>query len=285
MKYFFLLFLILNFSSYGQKYSLNENIKFSKYLLESKNYDDAIILLSQYTNNGENTSGNDSLNYFLGKAFYLNQQLDVASKHFTFVSSQSALFTESQFLNTICLSYSDNRDEAARLLNNLSLEDSVLKELQLFETSGFNLLKRDLKAFELNYSLLNDKYYHFTKPKQEYLELKSSIETFKPKSAFTAGAMSALVPGLGKVYTKKTGEGIATFFKLALLGLPALEALNKKGPEDPRFVVFASIFAIGYVANIWGSVVSVSVRRKEFNEKIDDQILVNMHIPVRSIFN
>ncbi len=281
MRIHSLFFLLVSISCYGQRYSKQDDLKFTKYLLESKHYEDAIILLNQYKPHERN----DSINYFLGKAYYLNQNLAKSTDHFRIVNANSDFYLESQFLSTICLSYSNQVNTADSLLGLLKIKDPLLLELKYFEQSGLSLLKRDNYLFQKSNSYLTNTYYHFTKPKQEFLQIKQTIDAFKPKSAVAAGLLSAVVPGLGKIYTKKTGEGIATFFKLALIGLPALEALNKKGVEDPRFIVFASIFSIGYVANIWGSVVSVSVRRREFNKKIDDQILVNMHIPIRSIFN
>jgi hypothetical protein len=100
-----------------------------------------------------------------------------------------------------------------------------------------------------------------------------------------AGIMSAIIPGSGKVYAGKTGQGVITFIQNVALGFQAYEAYRKDGWRSPRFLLYSSLFSFFYVGNIWGSTLTVNVRRQEFNDKINEQILVNMQIPLRTVFN
>jgi hypothetical protein len=61
--------------------------------------------------------------------------------------------------------------------------------------------------------------------------------------------------------------------------------LRKDGVSSPRFIIYGSLFSLFYIGNIWGSALSVKIKRQEFNEKIDEQILFDMHIPLRTLFN
>ena len=111
------------------------------------------------------------------------------------------------------------------------------------------------------------------------------IQMFRPKSPWVAGIMSVVIPGSGKIYAGKTGQGIITFIQNLALGLQAYEAYRRDGWKSPRFLVYGGLFTFFYVGNIWGSALTVHVRRQEFNDKVNEQILFNMQIPIRTVFN
>jgi TM2 domain-containing membrane protein YozV len=97
--------------------------------------------------------------------------------------------------------------------------------------------------------------------------------------------MSAIIPGSGKIYAGQLGQGIAAFLQNAIFGLQAYEGLQKDGIKSPRFIIYGGLFTLFYIGNVWGSALSVQIKRREFNEKVDEQIIFDMHIPLRTIFN
>ena len=49
------------------------------------------------------------------------------------------------------------------------------------------------------------------------------------------------------------------FVTAAVLGWQAAEGYKNGGVNDPRFIIFGSLFTINYIGNIWGSIVAVNV--------------------------
>jgi hypothetical protein len=100
-----------------------------------------------------------------------------------------------------------------------------------------------------------------------------------------AGLLSAVVPGAGKVYAGQLGQGVAIFLQNSIFALQAWEGYRKDGPRSARFLIYSGLFTVFYIGNVWGSVLSVQIKRQEMYERINNQILFDMHIPLRTIFN
>ena len=100
-----------------------------------------------------------------------------------------------------------------------------------------------------------------------------------------AGALSAVLPGSGKFYAGYKGQGIAALMTVGVLGISAAESYYRLGPKSAQFITFGSLFTIFYIGNIWGSTLSVKLARDHQLREIDDQILFDMHVPLRRIFN
>ncbi len=89
------------------------------------------------------------------------------------------------------------------------------------------------------------------------------------KSPFLAGAMSAVVPGLGKVYTKNYGDALMSFVIVGLNAWQAWRGFSKNGIKSAHGWIFAGIGASFYLGNIWGSAKSA----KKYNEKLDNEAI------------
>jgi len=97
--------------------------------------------------------------------------------------------------------------------------------------------------------------------------------------------MSSLIPGLGKIYAGKIGQGISSFLTCSMFALIGIEQYNKRGLSDYRTIIASSLFTIFYIGNIWGSYFSVLIAEKEYNNAINKNILFNIHIPLRNFYN
>ncbi len=91
----------------------------------------------------------------------------------------------------------------------------------------------------------------------------------KNKSPFLAGTMSAVVPGLGKVYTKNYGDALMSFVIVGLNAWQAWRGFSKNGIKSAHGWIFAGIGASFYLGNIWGSAKSA----KKYNEKLDNEAI------------
>jgi tetratricopeptide (TPR) repeat protein len=90
----------------------------------------------------------------------------------------------------------------------------------------------------------------------------------KTKSPFLAGTLSAVIPGLGKVYTKNYGDGFMAFLFTGLNLWQAYQGFKKEGVHSVRGWIFGAIGFSFYLGNVYGAVKSA----EKYNKKIDDDV-------------
>ncbi|MTI37952.1 hypothetical protein [Fulvivirga lutimaris] len=259
-------------------------MKFLDYLLTNRNYSDAIFLLKKIQPNNQLQS--DSINFLLGKTHYLDQQLEQASNYFDKLNKTTLpLRSQAFFFNAFCAANTEKLSKSLRLLNNIETTDSLQLGLRNLEMAGISLLSRDLDAFDQYATNFMYGYYHYSEQEKSFIGIRNDLKFRKKKSPLLAGIMSTIVPGSGKIYAGKVGIGIGTMLTTTILGLQTWEGYKKDGAESARFIIFGSLFSMFYISNIWGSVFTVKFANKEFDEAVNYKILVDMHIPLRTIFN
>jgi hypothetical protein len=252
-------------------------VEFLKHLKKEKLWEEGLHYL-------KSNSLSDHTNYFRGLFHYNLEKLDSSIFFFNKVESNSIYWDQSRLLSSFQNAYEGNLLESLNLLNEYHPTDDLLKNVVNFQQSGISLLERDFDTFEMLESSYG-KYYQLA-PYEEVLSMnKQRIEEFNHKSPFIAGFLSGLVPGAGRFYIGKPGEGVATLLVTGIFALQSMEAYRKDGPESVRFVLFSSLLAVTYVSNIWGTVLSVKVTNLEKNQQVNEDILLNMHIPLRVIFD
>ena len=106
------------------------------------------------------------------------------------------------------------------------------------------------------------------------------LPDYKPKSPWLAGAMSAVIPGSGKVYAGDLRSGISTLLIVGALGGMAAESWIKLGGRDWRTIALSSVFGLFYIGNIYGSALSVSVIRNTYQDAEKATLLFDLRIPL-----
>ncbi|MBQ9417682.1 MAG: hypothetical protein IJU19_03790 [Bacteroidales bacterium] len=226
--------------------------------------------------------GGDSINFLKGYAHYSAQMLDTASSYFAHIAPSSPLFSEGSFYGTISESHLGHYDRALNLLHRLPEENAQERNLALFETAGIKLLQRDMQTFDSLFPLIDTSDYRLNAEVRDLLHLRTNLGSHKAKRPWVAGACSAVLPGLGKVYAGKLGEGLSAF--LITGGLMATTAENYVHHGATHWMTLATglLSAVFYVGNIYGSVATARVSLNTFNQRHDLQILYDIHIPVRA---
>lgn len=273
----------------AQQRPFSTELKFAQYLADKKLFTEAEYVLNKQL---EDSSFNllpvnqkDSLYYQLGWIQYKDKRLEESSKALLNVSAASPFYLKSRYFAAYNLTYLQNADSATKIYNNIPYTDSVLHELKQFQLAGIALLKRNYTGFAGLRQSFTYKSYAVANEEKKLTDIYTKLSAYHPKSPWVAGALSAVIPGLGKIYAGKIKQGIGAFLPIASLGLLTYEAFNKGGIKSARFIGYSSVFLIFYTANIWGSAVSVKVNAQEFYKQYDNKILFNMHIPLRNIFN
>lgn len=111
-------------------------------------------------------------------------------------------------------------------------------------------------------------------------ESTPEIPGYKSKSPFLAGAMSAVIPGSGKIYAGDLRSGVSTLLIVGALGAMAAESWVKLGGRDWRTIAISSVFGLFHIGNIYGSVLSVSVIHNTYQDAEKASLLFDLRVPL-----
>lgn len=190
-------------------------------------------------------SPSDTLDYLRGWTAYNSRRLDVAAAAFAKVGEGSAFYDRSVFYGAMSAAHTGNYADALARLN------------------AYNGPLYDLKASQI-----------------EGLEKIISVEV-REKSPVLAAGLSTLVPGLGKIYAGRLGEGISAFLINGVFAALTADQWVHNGPRDWKTITLGSVGAIFYLGNIYGSYHSVSIYENEDRTYKQASQLYDLHTSVR----
>ena len=282
MRYVVLLLsVVVSLSSLAQS---KGQIPFIRHLVNGGYYKEAIFLMEK-DKAVYSAQQQDSLHYYTGWAHYSLKNLQESTSSFLKVSDTSPFFQKSFFFAGYNQTYLGNYGEAKSILAKMNIEKEPELLLYNFELSGIEMLEGNWSEAKEYLDLVPEENAVFNRQVHALNEIWKDHEEHREKSPFVAGIMSAIVPGSGKIYAGKTGAGIASMIGNIGFGLITWENYRKSGIADAKTILFGSIFAVNYVSNIYGSVVSVKVVENEYENTIHNQILFQLHIPLRNFFD
>lgn len=271
--------------AYCQISSFGREWQFARYLADKEATDEAAFVLQSFNQQTLTPAQLDSLTYLRGWLAYSTKSLKEASRNLLMVSTASPFYVKSRYFGAYCLAFESQHDSARAVMQSLPAPDSTLLELRAFEQAGLALLQRQYERYDTLHRQFTYTSYALSAEETRMDGYRRNLQAQKHRSPAVAGLLSAVVPGLGKLYAGKPKQGIAAFLPVLTLGLLAWEGYRKDGPASVRFLGFGSLFTLFYIGNIWGSTLAVHVRRDEFNRSYDNKILFDMHIPLRNLLN
>jgi hypothetical protein len=257
-------------------------MEFVRYLVARGDLDEAVFMLNRM----QGTTRDDSIHYFMGWILYQQKELLPSATHLLKVSDASPLYLKSRFFGAYNLAHMGMLPEAVSVLEAIDPEPgSLLAGMKGFQLAGMALLQNDFGRFSLHSETFDEAPHLFAGEAVRMMEHRDALRQFPARSPLIAGALSAAVPGLGKIYAGKTAEGIVGFLYVAAMGATAWDFYRGAGPQSALFILSASVTGIFYLGNIWGSAVAVKRQQNEFRHEMDQRILFDMHIPLRNAFN
>lgn len=274
----------LSVFAYAQNWSETSELDFAVHLIKQGKHADADYVLQHINTNRATKRFIDSLAFYKGWNNYLIKELDSSAYYLKQVNHESTFYEKANFFAAYNLAHLHKLQESANVLHLIHCNDTLQKNLIKYELAGVFLLNRDLPNFKKHISEVNTDLYFLSDSPEEMNQLAFRIANHPDKSPFLAGVMSAIVPGSGKIYAGRFGEGLSTFFAVTALGAVTYENYKKSGLKNIYTIGFGSVFTAFYIGNIWGSTLSVKIVNDEFNEAIDKNILFHMHIPLRNFF-
>lgn len=277
-------FILLMFAFLPLFAQKDGELPFIRHLVNGGYYKEAIYLMEKDKAN-YSFQQQDSLNYYKGWAHYSLKNLQESTSSFLKVSERSPFYKKSFFFAGYNQTFLGNYKEAQDILGLMNIEEEPELSLYNFELGGIEMLKGNWLEAKQYLELVPEENAVLNRQVVALNEIWKEHEQYRKKSPLVAGIMSALIPGSGKIYAGKTGAGIASMISNIGLGVITWENHRKSGIGDAKTILFGSIFAVSYVSNIYGSVVSVKVVENEHEDTVHNQILFQLHIPLRNFFD
>lgn len=267
--------LLALFVFYGQQvftqdiYDYQHSKKYSQYLFESKQYSLAAEELERVL---FYNSDNDSIKFQLIRSYLLDNQFTMVTKRMDSLFPNPALMPRNYAL------------EYSKALVSLS----SIYQANKFMNASLYLTDNDKLYLNLNLELLD---YKWDVAKQTFQEMKkrnlpldnqydglfTRINTTRYKSPGLALALSAVVPGMGKVYTNNWKDGLFSFIFVGGTAFQAIRGYKEYGKHSGFFIAYTSLAATFYLGNLYGSFKAAN----KFNDRLRKQI----HSEIRSVFN
>lgn len=262
------------------------DFEFGHYLLGNGLLRDAEVMSRMPLDEGLYTpAALDSLRHLKGWTLYSLRKFDEAIPHFGSVDAASPLYAKSAFYGAISGIEQRKIDVADTILSDFAQNNTEPKyaELLAFERAGVALLKGDTEAYG-NYQK-SFTYSDFALADEQRTLDQIAATAPRNLSPWVAGVASAVVPGLGQIYAGNLGEGLASMLLVGVMaGLTADSWVRAGGPCNWRTILYGSVGTLLYVGNICGSVASVRVYYKQFDEQRTEAVVCSLHIPLRTIF-
>lgn len=255
MKFLFVVFFLFTIPSFAQNeniFNKESSVQYAQYLINSKQFD----LAKQELERLSFLYPNDlDLKYELAKIELYNKNYEAAERFISSLFNDLSIVPQNfaQLLGKILLLAKETDKLDTLLVKNIYLTQSEKMEFRI----GKALQKKNLVLA----NQLLDSYGQENKN-----SVKSLIEEgqeIKHKSPALALALSAMVPGLGKVYTNRWKDGILSFITVGLLGYQSYVGFSEKGLNSAFGWVNGTLALGFYAGNLYGSYISA----KKYNLK------------------
>ena len=279
----YICFLVLFFLVRSGLAQTQSELPFVEHLI-NKGYYKEVLHLIENDHFNDTPNQRDSLSYYKGWAHYSLKNLEQSTRSLLEVGEHSPFYYKSRFFAGYNQTFLGHYDESREILGQLNNHNERFSSLVNFELGGIDMLQGDwlqaedkFQKADPNVATINQQIIALTKICRDQAVHRS-------KSPFLAGVLSGIVPGSGKIYAGKTGEGIASMIATVGFGLITWENYHKLGFSHAKTILFGTIFAATYISNIYGSVISVKIIENEYKDALHNQILFQLHIPLRNFF-
>lgn len=262
MKKFLLFFLFICLKSFSQQLTIPENFNNPEAIKSFANFlycDDDFLRASIEYEKYLEIEFNDTVQFKLALSYSAIKNNLQAIKFFKNISSSSALFVSAN--NELMKNYFLISDlDELKKHSELSPERTTAKmflylglfsngSLAFSESEFANSFppknKNDMKMF---YSRKSDPGY---------------------KSPLLASCLSAILPGAGKFYTNRWGDGITALITTGLLAF--LSVNNFNADHQFRGWLFAGLGFFIYAGNVYGSGTSAHIYNENVDKEFDDE--------------
>ena len=283
MRKTILLFILFLVFGYGKAQS-NFSVNFYQNLVNQKETNLAILYLNKCELLPQNIATLDSIYYYKGKTFFNSKLFKQSVLAFNKISTLSVFYNQSKIYQSIGLLYLDSPENYINYILKPLKGDSLFNQIKSISMASVALLNNNFLVYDSLILQLKDSLFYYNNLQISLSNWRKKA-TLKTKNPIIAASLSAIIPGLGKVYGGKPYDGLSTFLTHVPLGLTVWESYKNAGFNSARFITFTSISSLFYFGNILASYHYIYKNRKE--EKLDrkNEILLQCNIMLRNYYN
>ena len=242
-------------------------------LLDRGLREDALVLLGE----GNYVPG-DSLSYLRGLALFDDRQFQAADLWLSEVGGH--LKDPALFYANVAKIHLDRPFDA---LAALARYDGPNPEFAALQNAGLAIITGNKSMYGDMEAGFTYSDYRLSESEKALKEL-SAVMDRRQKSPWLAAGLSAILPGAGKIYAGKTGQGVASMLAVGSLAAITAEQWKHNGPGNWRTLVAGSLCAVFYIGNIYGSWFSVSIQQQELKDETKALVIYNLTVPLHGFF-
>jgi len=159
-------------------------------------------------------------------------------------------------------------NNAKKAITAIEQNNNLLPNNKLLLSSFVNVSIYNWKQANANLNSLTTK----TETTQKVQTVLADALKYKYKKPVVAAALSAIIPGLGKVYTGNFKDGIISFIFVGINTFQSIRYYNKKGFKSGGTWIFGGLAAGFYLGNIYGSFKAAKLKNKQINNGFKNKI-------------
>ncbi|NOZ47686.1 MAG: hypothetical protein GXO79_13030 [Chlorobi bacterium] len=262
----FALFVLINLRvGYSQDlYNLNNSLKYADYLYKSHEFN---LAANEYE-----------------RVLFIDSTNNLAAFRLVESYRKSALYSiainrlEKYNVNINTMSH-DWAKEYVRLLilnQNYALLNNYIQSENALASADKIFYSAISDAYTYNWDKAKSDIKNNSNPQnksiQELKNILSQQDKLKYKSVPLAIALSAIVPGTGKIYSGFWKDGLFSLLVVGVSGLQAYRGFQKNGISSKYGWIYLTMGTGFYIGNIYGTGKAVNKRNSGLNHKIIHQI-------------
>ena len=255
---------------------VGDDYDFAIYLIDNDLKLDALQLVSRSC-----YRQSDTLDFLRGWAHYNLKQLETANSYLLAVPQKSAFYEKSLFYSTAVSAHLGDYSSPLGRLQEYNGHYTELRDVQL---AGLALLRGEKGAFKAASEGFGYSDFALESAERTLCDIYNERYEKRAKSPLLAAAASAVIPGAGKIYAGKIGEGVSAFLITGALGAITAEHWVKDGASNWKTIIPGLLTTVFYIGNIYGGYMSVSIYNSNLKNAQDTAVLYNIHIPLRTVF-
>lgn len=239
----FIIFISVDFVDGQNIFDATHSYQFANYLFQTKQYK---LAAQEFERVVFLDSGNNNAKLFLLKSYRLSEDYEngLLKINHLFPDSIPPPFSD-EYLKLAILNKDYNL--SFKLLNTEKFTEAINQNNYIIA----NYIMDKKPQLAMNFALKNPP--DGTLKNAQFMILANDIANIRYKKPVLASAMSAIVPGSGKIYCKNWKDGLISLLFVAANSWQAYRGFSKNGNQSVYGWIYGT-FATGfYLGNIYGS--------------------------------
>jgi|GEM_PF-1076189 len=269
-------------------YSIPNRLLFAKYLYTSEDYERAATELHRVLQTGISGERRDSIRFMIGLSYYKSHRYMFsrdAVRPLLAQQSDETNYFNAYYLTALSYLHSQEPDSVQAMPGRYSqpgLTPAARYKSQILQGLGYFYDRKWTHSRDVFASVLTQipKNSGLSLLVQEHLALSQTAMVLPQKSPVVSGVLSTVIPGAGRIYLGRTGEGFFSFLTIGILTYNSYNGFTEDGIRSIYGWVNALPALALYLGNVYGSITGAYI----YNETQVQQIYKAVSIPDENLF-